>query len=40
MKANSDEAPLTKGGTILTEDTIARLADEAEAGYNLDRATG
>ncbi len=30
--------PITKGGTTLTDEEVQRLADEAEAGYDLSKA--
>ena len=30
--------PITKGGTVLTDEEVQRLADEAEAGYDLTKA--
>lgn len=38
MTAHGDKPLVTKGGTILSDETVARLADEAEAGYDLTKA--
>lgn len=38
MTENRGGQPVTKGGTVLTDEEVNRLADEAEAGYDLDTA--
>lgn len=38
MSAERTEAPITKAGTVLTEADIRKLAEEAEAGYDLTKA--
>lgn len=34
MNAKRSTSPVTKDGTVLTEEEVVRLADEAEAGYD------
>lgn len=38
MSAERDTPPVTKGGTVLTDEEAERLAEEAEAGYDLTQA--
>lgn len=38
MRDKRSGPPVTKGGTTLTGDEVDRLADEAEAGYDLRKA--
>jgi len=38
VSTDGNGSPVTKGGTILTEEVVERLADEAEAGYDLSKA--
>ncbi len=38
MSAEHVGSPVTKQGTVLTEAEIQRLADEADAGYDLTKA--
>ena len=38
MSMKQTGSPITKGGTTLTDEKVQRLADEAEAGYDLSKA--